>query len=61
VLRHGEKQHVFKVRQRIRPGAAEVMSALRDMGLTVEILSGDRERLSGSPLRRSAIITGPAE
>lgn len=42
-FRHGEMLHVFKVRQRIRPDAAKVISALRHMGLTVEMLSGDRE------------------
>jgi Cu2+-exporting ATPase len=42
-FRHGEKLHVFKVRQRIRPDAARVVSALRRMGLTIEMLSGDRE------------------
>jgi P-type Cu2+ transporter len=42
-FRHGGTRHVFKVRQRVRPDAAEVISALRQMGLTIEILSGDRE------------------
>jgi P-type Cu2+ transporter len=42
-FQHGEARHVFKVRQRIRPDAAKVISALRHMGLTVEVLSGDRE------------------
>jgi Cu2+-exporting ATPase len=42
-FRHGEMLHVFKVRQRIRPDAAKVISALRHMSLTVEMLSGDRE------------------
>ena len=42
-FRHGETLHVFKVRQRIRPDAAKVISGLRHMGLTVEMLSGDRE------------------
>jgi len=42
-FRHGEVRHVFAVRQRIRPDAAKVISALHQMGLTVEMLSGDRE------------------
>ncbi|WP_426420893.1 heavy metal translocating P-type ATPase [Bradyrhizobium genosp. A] len=42
-FRHGETRHVFAVRQRIRPDAAKVISALHRMGLTVEMLSGDRE------------------
>ncbi|WP_426441161.1 heavy metal translocating P-type ATPase [Bradyrhizobium genosp. P] len=42
-FRHGETRHVFAVRQRIRPDAAKVVSALHRMGLTVEMLSGDRE------------------
>jgi Cu2+-exporting ATPase len=41
--RHGETSHVFAVRQRIRPDAASVIAALHRMGLTVEMLSGDRE------------------
>jgi Cu2+-exporting ATPase len=42
-FRHGEARYVFKVRQRIRPDAVRVISALRHMGLSVEMLSGDRE------------------
>jgi hypothetical protein len=42
-FQRGETRHVFKVRQRIRPDAAKVISALRHMGLTIEILSGDRK------------------
>jgi P-type Cu2+ transporter len=42
-FRRGESCHVFAVRQRLRPDAAEVVSALHRMGLAVEILSGDRE------------------
>lgn len=42
-FRHGLMRHVFAVRQRIRPDAANTVSALQRMGLTVEMLSGDRE------------------
>jgi P-type Cu2+ transporter len=42
-FRHGTASQVFAVRQRLRPDAAEVIAQLNEMGLTVEILSGDRE------------------
>ncbi|WP_295849614.1 heavy metal translocating P-type ATPase [Tardiphaga sp.] len=42
-LRHGDARYVFAVRQRLRPDAAAVMLALRRRGITLEILSGDRE------------------
>jgi Cu2+-exporting ATPase len=42
-FRRGEACHVFAVRQRIRPDAAEVIAGLERIGLAVEILSGDRE------------------
>jgi P-type Cu2+ transporter len=51
-FRRGEMRHVFAVRQRIRPDAARVISALHRMGLTVEMLSGDRE-----PAVRAAALT----
>jgi len=51
-FRQGETRHVFAVRQRIRPDAATVISALHRMGLTVEMLSGDRE-----PAVRAAALT----
>lgn len=40
---HGESRHVFAVRQRLRPDAANVVRALLKAGIEVEILSGDRE------------------
>jgi P-type Cu2+ transporter len=43
LFQHGETRHVFKVRQRMRPDAAKVVAWLVQMGLTVEVLSGDRE------------------
>jgi P-type Cu2+ transporter len=42
-FRHGEACHVFAVRQRLRPDAATAIAALRQGGMEVEILSGDRE------------------
>ena len=42
-LRHGDARYVFAVRQRLRSDAAAVMLALRRRGITLEILSGDRE------------------
>jgi P-type Cu2+ transporter len=51
-FRRGETRHVFAVRQRIRPDAARVISVLHRMGLTVEMLSGDRE-----PAVRAAALT----
>jgi P-type Cu2+ transporter len=42
-FRHGKTCHVFAVRQRLRPDAATTVAALRNRGIGVEILSGDRE------------------
>jgi len=42
-FRQGATRQVFAVRQRIRPDAADVALALHRLGLSVEILSGDRE------------------
>ncbi len=42
-FRHGEKCHVFAVRQRLRPDAAEVIARLQQSGIAVEVISGDRE------------------
>ncbi len=39
----GDAQHVFAVRQLLRPDAQATVSALQKRGITVEILSGDRE------------------
>jgi P-type Cu2+ transporter len=39
---HGERRHVFAVRQSLRPDAVEVVAALRRAGFAMEILSGDR-------------------
>jgi len=42
-FRHGDKCHVFAVRQRLRPDAAEVIARLQASGIGVEVISGDRE------------------
>src|SRR5579863_1977690 len=42
-FRHGEDCHVFAVRQRLRPDAAEVIARLQESGIGVEVVSGDRE------------------
>jgi Cu2+-exporting ATPase len=42
-FRHGEVRHVFAVRQRLRPDAARAVTMLQQVGIGVEILSGDRE------------------
>jgi Cu2+-exporting ATPase len=39
----GEARHVFAVRQRLRPDAQAVISALGKRGIAVEIVSGDRQ------------------
>ena len=39
---HGRQRYVFAVRQRLRPDAIGVVGRLRNLGLAVEILSGDR-------------------
>jgi Cu2+-exporting ATPase len=40
---HGNARYLFAVRQRIRPDAQAIVSALQARGIMVEILSGDRE------------------
>jgi Cu2+-exporting ATPase len=42
-FRRGAASYVFAVRQRVRPDAQAVVSALQARGIAVEILSGDRE------------------
>jgi P-type Cu2+ transporter len=42
-FRVGSACHVFAVRQRLRPDAAAVVEALLKQGLSVEVISGDRE------------------
>ncbi len=39
----GDARYVFAVRQRLRPDAQAMVSALQKRGIAVEILSGDRE------------------
>lgn len=41
--RHGEACRVFAIGQRLRPGAQACVAALREQGLRIAILSGDRE------------------
>ena len=53
----GEARHVFSVRQRLRPDAQVTVSALWARGVTVEILSGDRE----PAVRAAAQALGIAE
>jgi P-type Cu2+ transporter len=42
-FRRGGACYVFAVRQRVRPDARAVVSALQARGIAIEILSGDRE------------------
>jgi cation transport ATPase len=42
-LSRGKVRHVFSVRQRLRPDAQVTVSSLQARGITVEIVSGDRE------------------
>jgi P-type Cu2+ transporter len=42
-FRHGDACHVFAVRQKLRPDAAEVIETLQQSGIAVEVVSGDRE------------------
>jgi P-type Cu2+ transporter len=42
-FRCGSSCHVFAVRQRFRPDTATVVASLRERGLGIEIVSGDRE------------------
>jgi Cu2+-exporting ATPase len=55
--RHGETRHVFAVRQRLRPDAAEVVAMLHRCGIAVEVLSGDRE----PAVRQAAHVLGIRE
>ena len=58
-FRHGETQHVFAVRQRLRPDAAGAIAALIKAGIEVEILSGDREpAVRHAAADRSAFMNG---
>ncbi len=41
-FRYGARSCIFAIAQRLRPDAAETMQALRDLGLDLHILSGDR-------------------
>ncbi len=41
-FRHGPSKAVFAVHQALRPQAAETLHALRELGLDIHILSGDR-------------------
>jgi P-type Cu2+ transporter len=41
-IRHGARVAVFEIAQAVRPGAGGVIAALRQLGLNVLILSGDR-------------------
>jgi Cu2+-exporting ATPase len=42
-FRNGDRVIVFAVRQALRPDAAETVRRLKELGLQLEILSGDRE------------------
>src|SRR5262249_1178124 len=39
----GDEKYLFAVRQALRPDAGEIIAALKQRGLAIEILSGDRE------------------
>jgi Cu2+-exporting ATPase len=39
----GDEKYLFAVRQGLRPDAKEIIAALKQRGLAIEILSGDRE------------------
>ena len=53
-FRHGERGTVLLVRQALRSDAARTVAALRDLGLAVKILSGDRP----GPVMQVARILG---
>jgi P-type Cu2+ transporter len=50
----GEEKYLFSVRQALRPDARAVISSLRQHGIAVEILSGDRE----AAVRAAASVLG---
>lgn len=43
-FRHGAEQAVFAIHQALRPGAAETVRAMTQLGLDILILSGDRAK-----------------
>jgi len=60
-FRRGDTCHVFAVRQRLRPDAANTIAALGRMGLGVEIISGDREPAVRAAARSLGISQWRAE
>ena len=60
-FRRGDTCHVFAVRQRLRPDAANIIAALGRMGLGVEIISGDREPAVRAAARSLGISQWRAE
>jgi Cu2+-exporting ATPase len=52
---HGSQRHVFAVRQALRSDARAVIGRLRELGLAIEILSGDREPAVASVARALAV------
>jgi len=55
-LRYGEMSAVFAVHQALRPQAAETLRALRELGLDIHILSGDRAA-AVEPVANSLSVT----
>jgi len=56
VFTHGAKTAAISIAQKLRPDAAEVMTALRGLGLDLRILSGDRSEVV-EPVARQLGIT----
>jgi Cu2+-exporting ATPase len=52
---HGSQRHVFAVRQALRSDARAAIGRLRELGLAIEILSGDREPAVASVARSLAV------
>jgi Cu2+-exporting ATPase len=59
-FRHGSATAVFAVRQRLRADATAVIAGLRARGLSVEILSGDREAAVSHVARQLGVATARA-
>jgi Cu2+-exporting ATPase len=60
-FRQGAACHVFAVRQRIRPDAADIVLALHRLDIRVEILSGDREPVVRAAAKATGIHQWQAE
>lgn len=60
-VRHGKSGAVLRIRQELRRHAAATIAGLRDLGLQIEILSGDRQQAVAQVARQLNIATYRSE